>query len=353
MRVDRAAAQAAGAADHEAVLGRLDVGAEAAQAVDDGGDAVGLLDPQLVRAPRTTVSPSAKQPSSATSGSSSIASGTSSALDHACRPAAPARDLEVGDRLAVGGCASAGSSSVADDDRRPCARGSAGSRIARPVDADVLDARAASRGRARRRRRGTRPRTGRRGRGCRSTLELVGVGDGDAARRRGGRVTPAAASIRSVWSRLGDGSMTVVAPSASSAGEQHARLHLRARRPAARSRCPCSARAADGERREAVLARVDLARPSARSGSAMRSTGRRRIDSSPSSVQTRRRPARRASRAAAASACRRCRRRSRPSARAPRAGRRRGRRARRRASSTSAPSARTASSVEFVSAASR
>ena len=38
--VDPAAAQAAGAADDEAVRRRLDVGAESAQAVDDGGDAV-------------------------------------------------------------------------------------------------------------------------------------------------------------------------------------------------------------------------------------------------------------------------------------------------------------------------
>ena len=47
---DRAAAQAAGAADDEAVVGGLDVGAEAAQAVDDGRDPVGLLDAQLLRA---------------------------------------------------------------------------------------------------------------------------------------------------------------------------------------------------------------------------------------------------------------------------------------------------------------
>ena len=47
---DRAAAQAAGAADDEAVVGGLDVGAEAAQAVDHGGDPVGLLDAELGRA---------------------------------------------------------------------------------------------------------------------------------------------------------------------------------------------------------------------------------------------------------------------------------------------------------------
>ena len=93
------AAQRARAADDESVGVRLDVGAQPAQSVDDGGDPVGFLDPQLA-APRTTVSPSAKQPSSATSGSSSMASGTSSAstvvassgpLARRCRRPAPRR----------------------------------------------------------------------------------------------------------------------------------------------------------------------------------------------------------------------------------------------------------------------
>src|ERR671933_395768 len=47
---DRAAAQAARAVDLEPVLGRLDPAPERAQAVDDGRDAVGLLDAQLLRA---------------------------------------------------------------------------------------------------------------------------------------------------------------------------------------------------------------------------------------------------------------------------------------------------------------
>ena len=38
--VDPTAAQATGSANQEAVRPRLDVGAESAQAVDDGGDAV-------------------------------------------------------------------------------------------------------------------------------------------------------------------------------------------------------------------------------------------------------------------------------------------------------------------------
>ena len=49
-------------------------------------------------APRTIVSPSAKQPSSATSGSSSIASGTSSAST-TVPPSGRVADVEVGDRL--------------------------------------------------------------------------------------------------------------------------------------------------------------------------------------------------------------------------------------------------------------
>ena len=47
VRGDRAAAQPAGAAHDEAVLGRLEVAAQAAEAVDDGRDPVGLLEPQL------------------------------------------------------------------------------------------------------------------------------------------------------------------------------------------------------------------------------------------------------------------------------------------------------------------
>ena len=47
---DRAAAQAAGAAHDEAVVGRLGVAAERVQRLDDAGDAVGLLHAQLLRA---------------------------------------------------------------------------------------------------------------------------------------------------------------------------------------------------------------------------------------------------------------------------------------------------------------
>ncbi len=55
--------------------------------------------------------------------------------------------------------------------------------------------------------------------------------------------------------------------------------------PAARYSIPLQRARRDLERRQASLARPRSRRPSARSGSAIRSTGRRRIDSSPSRIQ--------------------------------------------------------------------
>ena len=49
--VDLPAAQTARATDDEAVLGRLDLAAQAAQAVDHRGDPIRFLDPQLARPP--------------------------------------------------------------------------------------------------------------------------------------------------------------------------------------------------------------------------------------------------------------------------------------------------------------
>ena len=75
------AAQAAGARDDEAVVGGLD-GRRRGRA--GPSTTVAIRSDSLSRssaAPRTTVSPSAKQPSSATSGSSSIASGHLVGLD--------------------------------------------------------------------------------------------------------------------------------------------------------------------------------------------------------------------------------------------------------------------------------
>ena len=98
MGVDPPAAQAAGAAHGEAVVGRLDVGAEAAQPVDDRRDPVGLLDAQLAARRARPSRPRRSSPSSATSGSSSIASGTSSAST-VVPSSGPCRDVEVADRL--------------------------------------------------------------------------------------------------------------------------------------------------------------------------------------------------------------------------------------------------------------
>ena len=115
------------------------------------------------------------------------------------------------------------------------------------------------------------------------------------------------------------------------------------------SGCPCTVNGG-----EAAVAARRSARPSRAAASAMRSTGRRRIDSSPSSVHAAARLAGEPAGQRAASACRRCRRRScavgaaRCAGPAPRIISVPG-----APSSTSAPSARTASSVERVSAASR
>ena len=115
-------------------------------------------------APRTIVSPSAKQPSSATSGSSSIASGTSSASTTVA-PSGESRDVELGDRLGRRD-AVLRLLERADDDRAHALR-DAEEADARPVRRRRPRARSASPARASPRRRGRRPTTGRRGRRCR------------------------------------------------------------------------------------------------------------------------------------------------------------------------------------------
>ena len=80
--------------------------------------------------------------------------------------------------------------------------------------------------------------------------------------------------------RLGDAGR---APTARSAGDQHARLDLRAGHGQLVVD-PVQGAPRDRGRGEAPLARVERRAPIGRSGTAMRSTGRRRIDSSPSSV---------------------------------------------------------------------
>ena len=162
--------------------------------------------------------------------------------------------------------------------------------------------------------------------------------------------TPAAANIRSVWSRDGIGSTTVVGPDASSpASSTHDFTWPDATGRTysiPRSGLPVIVNGGNRPSRAAICA------PICSSGTATRSTGRRRIDASPSTVQAPPScpasqpgsnrisvPALPTSIGAAAGAAAR-----RPG---PRTTSESGRR------STSAPSAATASSVEFVSAASR
>ena len=260
-------------------------------------------------APRTTVSPSAKQPSSATSGSSSIASGTSSGSTTVPSSGAVG-DVEVADRLLR-----RASSPARPRGRRarspPSAAGSAGSRCA-------------SSSRRRRSISSREPATSTPA-AIRNAAELGSPGTS----------TPSSSSS-SVFERPSTSASVAVdrdagaqqhplgvvaaarrldrrssSPSAASAGEQHARLDLRAgdrqlvgdrAQRARRGRCSGGKRPSRASSRAPICAQrlgdpVD--RPAA--------------DRLVAVERERRAPAaRRASRAAAASACRRCRRRSAP-----------------------------------------
>ena len=121
--------------------------------------------------------------------------------------------------------------------------------------------------------------------------------------------------MRSVWSRVGSGSTTRGLALGQQPREQQAGLDLGAGDRHLVGRCRAAARPRSRAAAAAPRGQRDSA-PIWRSGSAIRSTGRRRIESSPSSVHSPL-PAPRASPAAAAAACRRCRRRSPPGA-APR-----------------------------------
>ena len=162
------------------------------------------------------------------------------------------------------------------------------SRIAsRPVRVGLRPTPGRARPRCRRRaaprRRRRRPRRSRRARRSRPASSALGRSTATAPPSRSTR-RPAAASIRSVWSRLGSGSTTVVSPSASRPAKQQARLDLGAgdRQLVVD---PVQRRALDRERRQPVRRGSSSRAPIRRSGSAIRSTGRRRIESSPSSVQ--------------------------------------------------------------------
>ena len=188
-------------------------------------------------APSTTVSPSAKQPSSATSGSSSIASGTSSAVTRVPR-SGPCATSSSRERLGVGRRASR-ASRARRAASRPCARGCGRSRSGSSCAAipSIRSARAGhERGRGgveggRRRVAGDVERV---------EAQLVRLRDRDpvalaAHAGAGGREQPlgvVAAGLGLDDRRLALGEQP---------REQHARLDLRARRPAARTRSRAAA----------------------------------------------------------------------------------------------------------------
>ena len=139
-----------------------------------------------------------------------------------------------------------------------------------PVGGHPLDHDPRARARAPRRRRGRRPRTGRRGRAGRAARARP-AGRPRSARPRASTVTPQRSSSRSVWSRLGSGSITAVSPPASRPASSTHDLICAEATGSAYS-IPCSGEPADRERGEAVLAGVD---PRAHRAAAARRSGRR------------------------------------------------------------------------------
>ena len=191
-----------------------------------------LLHPQLLRRRVTTVSPSAKQPSSATSGSSSIASGTSSAST-VVRLERGLGDVDVADRLG-GPAARADRPRARRSPPRPCARAIRKKPVRVQFSAipeittrafGTMQAAAAMKAALE----GS-PGTSTRSSSSSSTCEILTV---RPSRSNGAR---ARARMRSVWSRessrLGDRRLA----GREHAGDQHARLHLRARDRQRRSR---------------------------------------------------------------------------------------------------------------------
>ena len=210
-------------------------------------------------APATTVSPSAKQPSSATSGSSSIASGTSSAVDRACRRAVRGRPRG----RASGSASGAAVARRLERAGQPRAHPLEDARRSRRASSSppCRSPRAASRGRARRRRRGTPPRTGRRGRGSRRARASSG---GVTVIRSPSRVERRRPP-RSASARCGRGSArarsTVVRPSASSPASSTHDLTC-AQATGSSYSMPRSGRPAIAQRREAVRRAPRAGRPS-------------------------------------------------------------------------------------------
>ena len=173
----------------------------------------------------------------------------------------------------------------------------------------------------------------------------------DPARARPAPPAPSAPKWRSMfslWSRVASGSSTRVMPRRVQAGQQHRRLHLRRRHRHAVVQRQRVARALDGQRQPAAVARGEAGAacaPAARSPGASAAGAGWRRRSSP-----RRSDGWPGCRTAAARRCRNCPCRARPPARSARRcrGRRRAR-CRRRRACTSAPSARIAAAVRSTS----
>ena len=231
-------------------------------------------------ASRIVVVPSAKQAASATSGSSSIASGTSApptsvaaqrrrrgpaGRRSARRPRSPPRlDLDLGPHPL--------------EDRQQAGAGR--------VDADLAERRPRCRRPAAPRRRRRRPRRGRRGRRS-ARLEPL---------RRAGSTTAPLRRARTVGAGGGEHPLAVVAarqrldhpwsrPSASRPAKSRQDLTWALATGSSYS-MPRSGAPATSQRRQAVLAAAAARRPSGAAAPRSRSTGRRRIESSPSSVHS-------------------------------------------------------------------
>ena len=187
----------------------------------------------------------------------------------------------------------------------------------------------------------------RRGRGDVAGDEHLGQPERSAGatrdRARASRVTfaPAAASISSVWSRVGAGSSTVVCPLAPSPASRIADFTCALATGSSYS-IPCSSRALDRERQPAVRSPSSDGAHARRAARRRAPSAGRESDSSPTSSK---RPAWKARMPADAAgrACRRCRSRSaRPAAASPRRPTPCTTSVSTSSSSTSTPSARTA-----------
>ena len=158
---------------------------EAAQALDDGRDPVGLLDPQLARAADDGLGPRRSSPA-APRAAARRSPAAPRRRRRRCRTSGAAAHVEVADRLARAGAVARALPRGRRARCRPCAARCARSPCASSWAAP-RDEQRASRARARRRRSRTRPRTGRRGRRTPRSVSSSALADASPRRRRGAR----------------------------------------------------------------------------------------------------------------------------------------------------------------------